>query len=323
MSALWLPTAVLVDLLLGDPCVGWHPVRLVGRFARWVESWCFSGEQGVLRGLLAWCSVLVASLLCLGGGSWVAGALHPAVQFVWTVLVVYISIAPRDLAVHATRVQRFVEAGNLPAARGALAQIVGRDTATLCESEICRATVETVAESTVDGITAALFYAALFGPIGAGCYRVINTLDSLWGHRDERYARFGMVAARADDVANYVPARLTLGFIAVAAWCCRLDARAAFLGGMTEGSRHPSPNSGLSEAAFAGALDVTLGGANCYQGEWYSLPQYGSGRSLPNPTTIRRSVILMGATTVTAVVLFSLLVHLVGTILQVGHLWER
>jgi adenosylcobinamide-phosphate synthase len=304
--ALMLFTALLLDRILGDPNYAWHPVRLVGNFALCVENLVYPRARGRGAGLLAFCIVVATTVGTLASLLLLARYVHPLVEFVVGVLSIYISIAPHDLSNHATRVVIALERGELREAQVAVGAIVGRDTVILDESGVCRAAVETVAESTVDGVIAPLFWACLLGPLGAFGYRVINTLDSLWGHHDARYERFGFVAARADDVANYLPARLSLLFIFVAALVTRVNAKAAIIVGLRHGPRHASPNSGLSEAAFAGALEVTLGGSNRYDGQWHAGPTFGSCNANPTPTTIRRAITLMWVTTCIATLTFSL-----------------
>jgi adenosylcobinamide-phosphate synthase len=191
------------------------------------------------------------------------------------VLVIYAAIAPRDLARHSMAVYRALGADDLVEARRRVAQIVGRDTDRLDEAGVVRATVESVAESTVDGVTAPLLYAALAGPVGAMVYRAINTLDSMFGHQDDRYCRFGWAAARIDDLANYVPSRCTAPLVCVAAFLLRLRPGASLRTLLRDGRKHASPNAGLTEAAMAGALGVELGGVNYYGGRPLDKPTIG------------------------------------------------
>lgn len=299
-AALLLPAAVALDLLLGDPVTRWHPVRLLGNFANYVEARCNRRSHGYWSGALAF-TLVVGSAVSLGALFLKAARLvSPGIELVAGVFMVYVSLAPRDLAFRANRVVEALEQHNLAESRCRVGEIVGRDTDCLDAPEVARAAVETVAESTVDGVTAPLFWACLLGPLGAFGYRAINTLDSMWGHRDERYARFGAVAARADDCMNYIPARLTLGWITLAALCLGLHARAAFRTGWRHGPRHASPNSGLSEAAFAGALAITLGGHNRYDGEWHAGPTFGTQPHQPNTEHLRKSIRLMWITTFVA-----------------------
>jgi adenosylcobinamide-phosphate synthase len=288
--------ALVLDAALGDPVTLWHPVRWIGAVARRVEDILYRRGSGLLGGALATVLVVVICMLgalaALKGSAWV----HPRLEDVAEVFLVYFSIAMRDLVQHAKRVSRALAEGSLVRARDAVGMMVGRDTADLDESEITRATVESVAESTVDAVTAPLFFAFLFGPLGAWGYRVINTLDSMWGHRDARYSRFGSFAARADDVLNYLPARLTLLGIALAAALRGLRGWRAFECGVKHGGRHSSPNSGLVEAGFAGALGVELGGANVYDGLITEGPRFGVAVRVLDVGIIREAVALSVAT---------------------------
>jgi adenosylcobinamide-phosphate synthase len=165
-----------------------------------------------------------------------------------------------------------LDADDLDLARTRLSRIVGRDTAHLDATGICRAVIETVAESACDGIVAPLFWLATTGVSGAMAYKAINTLDSMIGHPEPPYRYFGRVAARLDDVANFIPARLTALCIVAAAKLRRLDAAGAQRIWHRDGGRHPSPNAGQSEAAIAGALGVQLGGPNSYEGHAHDAP---------------------------------------------------
>jgi adenosylcobinamide-phosphate synthase len=178
----------------------------------------------------------------------------------------YAGLAVRDLAQEASAVWRKLQADDLIGARQQLSHIVGRDTEQLDAPEIARATVETVAESTVDGILAPMVFAALGGAPGLWAYKAINTLDSMVGHHEAPYTRFGWAAARLDDAVNFVPARLSLLLFALGAWIAGGESIRCWRIGLRDGRKHPSPNAGISEAAMAGALGVRLGGKNTYDG---------------------------------------------------------
>ena len=207
-----------LDLLLGDPPWLPHPVKLVGRFAALLEAPLRKAIPcAYLAGAAAW--TLVVGVTGCSAWGLVAGAgyLHPVAQDVVAVLLLYTAFAARDLANHSSRVLRALRAGDLAEARRRVGLIVGRDTANLDEVGVVRATVESVAESTVDGVTAPLFFAALGGPVAALAYKAVNTLDSMFGHKDERYRQFGWASARLDDVANFLPARMTAPLVALTA----------------------------------------------------------------------------------------------------------
>jgi adenosylcobinamide-phosphate synthase len=201
----------------------------------------------------------------------------------WQVLLAWTALATRSLLNEARSVIRALEAHDLALARQRLARIVGRDTAHLDESEISRAVIETLAESGCDGIVAPLFWLAAGGVPGAMAYKAINTLDSMIGHPEPPYRYFGRVAARLDDAANFIPARLTaLSIVAAAKLPAKIsdwDARRARQIWCSDGNKHASPNAGQSEAAMAGALGVRLGGVSSYDGRTHHAPMlHAAGR---------------------------------------------
>ncbi|MGE5788078.1 MAG: adenosylcobinamide-phosphate synthase CbiB, partial [Myxococcales bacterium] len=296
-SVLTLPIAVAMDALAGDPEFRLHPVRLIGSFASRVERLLYATGTGRLRGAVGWLAVTSTSGVVACGLRHAAHLCHPLLGVVTDAALVYFTIAPRDLDRHARRVEAALRADDLAFARQRVGEIVGRDTEVLDAAGVSRAAVEAVAESTVDGVTAPLFWAALLGPVGAVVYRAANTLDSMWGHHDERYEQFGFTAARLDDVANYVPARLTVFCITGAAAVLGLRPVSAWRTAWKHGPRHASPNSGLSEAGFAGALGVTLGGRNRYDGQWHEGPRFGLDEGDACAQTIRESIRLMWGST--------------------------
>lgn len=246
-----------------------------------------------LSGLAAWLVVVgLASLL-----AWLlprlASRVHPLAGFMLDVFFVWASIAPRDLARHAGAVRNRLLAKDLAGGRKAVSMIVGRDTDALDESGVVRACVESVAESTVDGALAPLFWALVLGPWAAFSYRAINTLDSMFGHRTPRYNFFGRVSARMDDGVNLIPARLSGLLAPLVCLVTGLDAAGAFRIYARDRLKHESPNAGHPESAFAGALGLELGGPAVYSGERIEHPVIGEARRQPGPESIRMAVTLM------------------------------
>ncbi len=278
MILCWQILAALgLDLLIGDPRWLPHPVRGIGYLAQRVESALRCRiRHAKYAGILAVMVVVATPVLLVWAVLQLAVVLHPALATAIGSYVIYTTIAPRDLIHHSIAVYRDLAAGNLPEARRKVACIVGRDTDALDEAGITRATIETVAESTVDGVIAPLLFALLAGPLGAMAYRAINTLDSMYGYKTERYLHFGWAAARLDDLANWVPARLAAPCLVLAA--AVLPGSRAFGAWRImhrDGRKHESPNAGWTEAAMAGALDVQLGGTNIYEGEALEKPTLG------------------------------------------------
>ncbi len=267
--------AYALDWLVGDPEWAPHPVRWMGRLIQVGEGFLRrlirTPRAEFVGGLLLSLSVVgvfgVASWRLLG---WLGGW-NRTLAFVVALYFAVTTLATRSLLDEARAVRRLLASGDLPAARRQVARIVGRDTHELDESEVTRAVIETLAESASDGVVAPMFYLAIGGAPAALAYKAINTLDSMVGHRDERYEYFGKFAARLDDAANFIPARLTASAFVLAAWALGLDWRGAWRALWRDGAKHKSPNAGRPEAAMAGALGVQLGGTNYYDGE----PHYG------------------------------------------------
>src|SRR5258708_4868306 len=288
--------AFVLDLALGDP--GWlpHPVRLMGLAARGLEV-VFTALLGRthLAGILFTAAIV--------GGTY--GAIWALLRFVTpldlrlgiaaTIYLLFTSFAARDLDRHATRVRRTLEKGDLMAARRQLSMIVGRDTAALDGGEIVRGAVESVAESTLDGVIAPLFFAFIGGAPAALAFKAASTLDSMVGHKSDRYLRFGWASARLDDLLNWAPARIAQLLYPAASLIFGLRPGSTWTTAWSDGRKSPSPNAGISEAALAGALGVQLGGSNSYDGIPEARPLIGQSVRGLEVEDIRRSVAWMYA----------------------------
>ena len=275
------------DRIMGDPPDMVHPVAWFGRAMGWAERRLW------VDGQLAGVGLTGAGLLA----AFSAGAgLRASGPFASAALGTAMCSAGRSLGLAAVAVEGALRDGDLVLARDRLRAIVGRDVAGLDSVEVARAAVESVAENTVDAVVAPAFWAAVGGAPGALGYRAVNTLDAMVGYRDDRYRQFGWASARADDLANWIPARLTA---AATALCCPSAARSVWRAVRDQAPAHPSPNAGVAEAAFAAALGVTLGGPSTYSGQVEHRPLLGTGRP-PAASDIRRAVRLSGE--VTAVV---------------------
>ena len=209
-------------------------------------------------------------------------------------------LGARSLSDEADAVAAHLHRGDLPAARRQLTHLVGRRTDCLDEAEIARAVVESVAENTSDAVVAPLLWGAVAGLPGLLAYRAVNTLDAMVGHHSPRYEHFGWASARADDIANYLPARLTAALTAVAAPAAGGSRRAALSVARADGRRHPSPNAGVAEAAFAGALGIRLGGRNDYGSHVEDRPVLGGKGRAPRVDDIARARRLSRAVTFAA-----------------------
>jgi adenosylcobinamide-phosphate synthase len=301
----------LLDLLCGDPEWFPHPVRLVGKAAEVLEKPARHRVRGPQEELFA--GVLVTAVIT--GGAFVAA--YASLQFAnrksrnvglaTEIFLGWTTLALRNLLDEAETVICAVESGNLVLARQRLARIVGRDTEDLEEHEITRAVIETVAESTCDGVIAPMFYLVLGGAPLALAFKAVSTLDSTIGHRNVRYLYFGRAAARADDIMNYVPARISAAAITLAASLVRgADPQTALSIWKRDGEKHLSPNAGQPEAAMAGALQVRLGGTNSYAGELHHNQHLGAEFEAPTIRHARRSLKLaFGASLVALAVGFA------------------
>lgn len=266
MSAAAMLVALLVDAGLGWPArlyarIG-HPVTWIGRLVAGLEARLNrEGDSDALRRAAGAVAALATIAVVAGLAALVASALPGGLAGVLvTGLLAWPLVASRSMHEHVAAVARPLAAGDIDAARGAVAMIVGRDPAALDEAGVARAAIESLAENTSDGIVAPLFWGVLLGLPGIAAYKAINTLDSMIGHRNARYAAFGWAAARIDDVANLAPARLTGALFALASATPGLA-----LATMTrDARRHRSPNAGWPEAAMAGALGVRLSGPRVY-----------------------------------------------------------
>jgi len=263
-----LALGVLMDLLLGDPRWLPHPIRGMGLLIRALERFL----RKILFEKVSGCILVSAVLLTVVSAVTVTlhwGGFPVAAYWIFTCLAV------RNLDQESNKVIAALRDGDLHLARTLVGYLVGRDTGHLSDKDVTRAVFETVAENMSDAIVAPLFYLAILGVPGMVAYKAVNTMDSMVGYKNDRYLRFGWAAARLDDVANYIPARITAGLIVLMAAVVRLRWRGAIRVVLRDAHLQPSPNAGYPEAALAGALGVRLGGLNYYFGHPVQKPFLG------------------------------------------------
>lgn len=258
--ALGIALGHLADRRFGDPQRG-HPVAGFGRVAAALETRTYADSRA--RGVVH-LAVLAGGVTALGTAVERRSTGHPFVHTLLTAAATWTVLGGTSLGREATAVHDLLAADDLPGARQRLTHLVGRDTSVLDESEVSRACVESVAENTSDAVVAPLVWGAVLGVPGLLGYRAANTLDAMVGHRGERYGRFGWASARFDDLLNLPGARLSGLLAAALAPTVGGRPRAAIAAWVRDARRHPSPNAGVVEAAFAGALGVRLGGRNHY-----------------------------------------------------------
>ena len=311
MTLLAWAVAWLLDYWLGDPHHWPHPVRWIGNLIsftqRQIRRCCKSDRALKIGGGVLWLVVVGSTW----GVSW--GVLHLANQVsVWLgwlveVWMIYTVLAARCLSNAALEVYRALKDGTLEESREKLSWIVGRDTSQLERPQITRAVVETVAENSVDGVIAPLFFLMIGGAPLALAYKAINTLDSMVGYKTEKYRAIGYVSARLDDLANFIPARLSWLLLTLAAFFLRANPRQALLIGWRDRYQHSSPNCAWPEATVAGALGIRLGGPNTYFGERVEKPWMGDERRGIALDDITRTIQLMMLASLQALLLFAAL----------------
>ena len=299
LGALHIPWLILGALalegLLGYPSIFWrtigHPVSWMGRFLSLGESWMNTHSLHPRRDFIAGMVWLAVGVTLLG---WMALCLSMTLSqmtygWVGELLIIATLIASRSLYTHVRDVYAALSRNNIEDARENVSLIVGRNTDTLEEPAIARAAVESLAENASDGVIAPLFWGMVAGLPGIAVYKLVNTADSMWGHRNDRYEWFGKTAARLDDLLNLIPARLTGVLFCVAALSAG-RARAAFRVMQRDASSHLSPNAGWPEAAMAGALERRLGGPRTYQGQITEGVWLGDGSEDLNASDLRRAL---------------------------------
>lgn len=293
MEPIAIISAYLLDLIMGDPRWFPHPVRGIGRLITFLERKLRTDRKTYLLRIKGVALAIIVVGVCAFSTYTLLYSLKritPVLEIAVWILLGYTSLACGDLFSHAKAILKKLENKDMEEARKKLSLIVGRDTSNLSEGKIITATIESIAESSNDGIIAPLFYLILGGPVLALSYKAINTLDSMVGHRDEKYRDFGWFSARLDDVANFIPARITGILIATSSLLLGYGFQNSFKMMHRDGQKHPSPNSGISEAAMAGALGVQLGGPSKYGGKLLVKPYIGEEKNSVQPVLINKAL---------------------------------
>ena len=318
MSPILIPAAFLVDLIVGDPPKLPHPVRFIGALISFLDKKLRKKDdpEGVQRlkgGLLVCLTLSITGVITLGiiMGAY---ALNPYLGFAVQVVLCAYCLAARSLRDASMAVYKELKKGDLEAARYAVSMIVGRDTDRLDEAGVARAAVESVAESTSDGVIAPLFYIALGGAFGGMMYKAVNTMDSMLGYKNDKYRFFGTAAAKLDDIVNFIPARISGLLMVLAALLSGLDGKNSWRIFLRDRMKHASPNSAQTESACAGALNVRLAGNNYYFGVLVEKPSLGDDIRPVEPEDIRRANRQMYVAAILAVVIFTGIIVLSGRV---------
>jgi len=304
METWWLilPSFVILDLLLGDPDKPFHPIRWMGNTIEYLEPVFrkrINGDQ--LAGILF--------VVILVSGTWfltnsilsLAKLVSHQFAVMFEVVILFYTLSIHSLVHSGMTVYEHLKKREIEKARIAVSMIVGRDTQNLDNKGLVRATIETLGENFVDGIVSPLLFAAIGGAPLAMVFKMISTLDSMVGYKNDQYRHFGTAAARLDDIANWIPARLSLIFIDIGARLSGFSCDNAWKTAINEGSHHPSPNAGYPEAAFAGALGVRLNGPNVYQGKVIHKPYIGKEFEDPEVVHILQACCLVFMSSLIAV----------------------
>ncbi len=304
----------ILDLFLGDPEVIPHPIVLIGKLVSSVESIIRKVVPGnrlgelfggaVLGIVVIAISFLIPFVVLLLVKKMLPGIIGRTIRLAIEIFWCFQILSARTLAKEANMVYEKVQAGDLSGARNQVARIVGRDTKKLSLEEVTKACIETVAESTSDGVVAPLFYIAIGGVPFGFLYKAVNTLDSMVGYRNDRYRYLGTFSARLDDLLNFIPSRITALAGILAAYLLGMDGKNAYHMWRRDRLKHLSPNSGNPESAWAGALDIQLGGDAYYFGEKYEKATLGDPIEMPEARDIKKAVALMYATSAICLLLF-------------------
>lgn len=322
MRMQWISMIVcgfVLDLLLGDPPSWPHPVKAIGHLIAWLTKWfnhpAYSAACRRVLGAVMW--------LITVGIAWgiVAGLMWLTSGIVWLNFVIgtyfcYTCLSIKGLAIASNGIIKSLRHQDLSEARKQVGMIVGRDTEQLSGESVCKATIETVAENTSDGVIAPLMYLMIGGPALGMAYKAVNTLDSMVGYKNEQYGDIGLVPAKLDDLFNYIPARLTWAFLMLATVLLGYDVRDAFEIGTRDRENHRSPNSGFSESVVAGALNLRLGGPHYYFGELVTKPFIGNQNANAATTVdIQKTIKMLYLTSVIGLIIFA---ACRGTIMIIG-----
>ncbi|WP_027398103.1 adenosylcobinamide-phosphate synthase CbiB [Anaerovibrio lipolyticus] len=313
--------AFFIDAVMGDPRSKLHPVALIGNLIAGIEGMLYGKEDSDKKKLVLGGILVVLVLLFTFA---VVNGIMNLVKMLDNIYVVTLieafflsfTISPKSLAAAGKELYGYLVADDLDNARYKVGWIVGRDTEELTPGEVSRATIETIAENTVDGIIAPLFYFAIGGVPLAFLYRAVNTMDSMVGYKNDRYIYFGRVAARADDVLGYIPARITGLLFVVSAFILGYDGKKAWKILRRDASKHPSPNGGWAEATVAGALHIRLGGFNSYFGKVHFREYMGDPIEEIGFDHIMKTIRLM----YTDAILFLIICHIIFVICSMGVL---
>ena len=305
-------TAYILDLIFGDPQNIIHPVQIIGKLISFGEKILLNEKYKFFAGIILNLAVLSVTY----GVNYMIfrSAKNSGIFAIIEIYLMYTIFSVNSLAREGNRVYRILKEGNIEKARKDLSYLVSRDTGTMDEKMIIRSTMETISENTVDGIVAPMFYMFIGGlPLGM-TYKAINTLDSMVGYKNEKYMEFGKFSAKVDDVANFIPARITGIFIIIASFILHYDYKNSLKIFFRDRKNHSSPNSAHAEASVAGALGVQFGGRVSYFGKETEKPTIGDKIKDFELEDIKKNIKIMYVTSFLSLVIFSLILGVISLI---------
>lgn len=314
MNLLSIYTGYALDLIIGDPYSFPHPVRYIGKLISIVEKQIrkiTSSDKGLkIAGFFLW-FIVVGVTFGITTLVLQLFKFNKVAYFIVNTILIYTTLATKCLKDESVKIYKVLKTGDLEKSRIQLSYIVGRDTTNLNEKEIVRATVETVAENTVDGIIAPLFYGFIGGAPLAMAYKAVNTLDSTVGYKNDKYYYLGFASAKIDDIANYIPARLGVVLLSLGSLFAGFNFRNALKIGIRDRKNHKSPNCAFSEGAVAGALGIQLGGTNVYFGKEVYKPTIGDKTREIEIEDIVRTNKIMYSSSIISIIIFTVAYYLV------------
>ena len=293
MESIGISLSYLLDLIIGDPSWFPHPVKGMGKLIIFLEERLKNGKEGYvlrIKGILLAVIVVGVSATTAYMLLYFAGRIDYILKIIFWIILGYMSLATKDLFLHVKRILERINSEDIEGAREKLSFIVGRDTQDLSKKEVIRACIESIAENTNDGIIAPLFYLILGGPTLAIGYKAINTLDSMVGYKNQDYKDFGWFSAKLDDFVNFIPARITGILIVISSFLLGYNFKDSFRIMCRDGRNHLSPNSGIPEAAMAGALGIRVGGLTKYKGKLVVKPYIGEDKTFIGPGLINKAI---------------------------------
>lgn len=310
MKLLLILLAFILDLILGDPYHWPHPIKAIGNYIsffqkKWIPKTLSSKKKYVMGGVLWLSTVLLAY-----GTTWailkIAYGLNTYIGHIVFIYLAYTTLATKSLATEGKKIAKTLEEGTLEEARGQVAMIVGRDTSQLTEEEIAKATIETIAENTSDGVIAPMLFLFIGGPALAMAYKAVNTLDSMVGYLTPDYKEIGYVSAKMDDLWNLIPARISFLLLGLSSILLNMNPKQTFLIGWRDRKNHKSPNGGYLEAPASGALGIQLGGSHVYHGVEIYKPTIGEPlKEVDGHDILRMNLLLYGSSSI-GLIIFSI-----------------